>query len=116
PWIDESMRAIRRDFLPADLAPALAAAHLNGSVAVQARQSLSETDWLLALAESSPLIKGVVGWIPLADDGENIGRVLDRYCDHPRLKGVRHVLQAEADAYFANPGFNAALREVARRG
>ncbi len=114
-WIDESMRAIRRDFLPADLAPALAAAQLDGSVAVQARQSLAETDWLLAIANSSPLIKGVVGWIPLAAKGENIGRLLDRYHDQTLLKGVRHVLQAEPDTYFSDPGFNAALDEIARR-
>jgi len=114
-WIDDSMRAIRRDFLPADLAPALASAQLDGSIAVQARQSIDETDWLLALANSSPGIKGVVGWVPLAAEGANIRRVLDRYDGQTRLKGVRHVLQAEPDAYFSNPGFNTALHEIARR-
>jgi Predicted metal-dependent hydrolase of the TIM-barrel fold len=114
-WIDDSMRAIRRDFLPADLAPALASAQLDGSIAVQARQSIDETDWLLALADSSPGIKGVVGWVPLAAEGANIRRVLDRYDGQTRLKGVRHVLQAEPDAYFSNPGFNTALHEIARR-
>jgi len=114
-WIDDSMRAIRRNFLPADLAPALASAQLDGSIAVQARQSIDETDWLLALADSSPGIKGVVGWVPLAAEGANIRRVLDRYDGQTRLKGVRHVLQAEPDAYFSNPGFNTALHEIARR-
>lgn len=114
-WIDDSMRAIRRDFLPADLAPALASAQLDGSIAVQARQSIDETDWLLALANSSPGIKGVVGWVPLAAEGANIRRVLDRYDGQTRLKGVRHVLQAEPDAYFSSPGFNTALHEIARR-
>ncbi len=114
-WIDDSMRAIRRDFLPADLTPALAAAQLDGSVVVQARQSLDETDWLLSLAGSSPRVKGVVGWLPLAQEGANIGRMLDCYHGQTRLKGVRHVLQAEPDAYFSNSGFNAALLEVARR-
>jgi len=110
------MRAIRRDFLPDDLAPALAAARLDGTVAVQARQSLAETDWLLELSRSAPLIKGVVGWVPLAAEGARIGARLDRYAAQTRFKGVRHVLQAEPDAYFADPGFNAALGEVARRG
>ena len=114
-WIDDSMRAIRRNFLPADLAPALASAQLDGSIAVQARQSIDETDWLLALADSSPGIKGVVGWVPLAAEGADIRRVLDRYDGQTRLKGVRHVLQAEPDAYFSNPGFNTALHEIARR-
>lgn len=115
-WISDDMRAIRRDFLPPDLAPLLAAAQLDGSVAVQARQSLVETDWLLELADSASSIKGVVGWLPLAREGASIGRLLDHYCTHRRFKGVRHVLQAEPDTYFSGPGFNAALREVAARG
>jgi L-fuconolactonase len=114
-WIDEAMRAIQRDFLPVDLAPGLAAAGIDGSVAVQARQSLTETDWLLQLASASPLIKGVVGWLPLARQGSSVAALLDRYAAHPRFKGVRHVLQAEPDSYFADPAFNAALREVTAR-
>ena len=42
-WIGEDMRAIRRDFLPADLAPLAARAGISGTVAVQARQTLAET-------------------------------------------------------------------------
>jgi len=114
-WIDDDMRALRRDFLPADLAPALTAAQLDGTVAVQARQSLTETDWLLQLSDTCPSIKGVVGWLPLARDGRGVGRLLDRYEAHPRFKGLRHVLQAEPDAYFADAGFNGALEEVAHR-
>ncbi len=115
-WIDEPMAALRRDFLPADLAPLLAAAGVDGSVAVQARQTVAETDWLLELATDHPSIKGVVGWLPLDRLGAEIGRLLEWYAAHPKFKGVRHVLQGEPDAYFARPGFNAALREVAARG
>jgi len=114
-WIDNAMSAIRRDFLPADLASILGSEKLDGSVAVQARQSLAETDWLLELASSHPSIKGVVGWLPLAQEGVRSAVLLDRYQRHPRFKGVRHVLQAEPDAYFENTEFNAALHEVAAR-
>jgi L-fuconolactonase len=115
-WIDGDMRALRRDFLPADLAPALAAAHFEGTVTVQARQSLAETDWLLQLSDAFPSIKGVVGWLPLAREGRDISRLLDRYGAHPRFKGARHVLQAEPDGYFVDSGFNDAVGELARRG
>ncbi|HVZ64719.1 MAG TPA: amidohydrolase family protein [Lacunisphaera sp.] len=115
-WIGDAMLVIRRDFLPGDLAPLLAVARIDGTVAVQARQTLAETDWLLDLAESSPLIKGVVGWVPLAQEGAAVGGLLERYLERSRFKGVRHVLQAEADAYFSDVRFNAALDEVARRG
>lgn len=116
-WIDDTMSALRRDFLPADLAPLAARAGITGTVAVQARQSLAESDWLLALAETRPdLVRGVVGWVPLRARGSLVGITLDAYAARPAFKGVRHVLQAEPDAYPADPAFNAALAELPRRG
>jgi L-fuconolactonase len=115
-WIGDDMGALRRDFLPADFAAELNAAGVAGSVAVQARQTLEETDALLQFARSFPFIQGVVGWAPLADFGARIGGVLDRWAGQARLRGLRHVLQAEPEAYFDHPGFNLALREVAARG
>ncbi|HWA87082.1 MAG TPA: amidohydrolase family protein [Opitutus sp.] len=111
-WIGEEMRAIRRDFLPPDLAPLLTAAGLDGTVAVQARQSLTETDWLLRLSDSARLIKGVVGWVPLAGAERSVISRLERYCEHPRFKGVRRVLQSEPDACFSDDRFNAALDAI----
>ena len=49
-WIDARMGRLQRDFLPADLAPELARAGLAGCIAVQARSSLVETEFLLELA------------------------------------------------------------------
>lgn len=115
-WIGDDMKRLRRDFLPADLAPQLLAARIDGSIAVQARQTVAETDWLLELAAANPSIKGVVGWLPLADQGAAIASWLDRYAAFPRLRGVRHVLQAEPASYFADQGFNAALHEVSAHG
>ncbi len=116
-WIDESMRAIRRDFLPADLAPLITACGVAGSVAVQARQSLAETDWLLDLAAAHPnLVRGVVGWVPLRDHGSAIEEILDTYAGRRALKGVRHVLQGEPDDYFSAPSFHAGLERLAPRG
>lgn len=115
-WIDDAMQAIRRDFLSSDLQRVLDVNGIDGSIAVQARQTLAETEWLLELADSAPRIRGVVGWLPLAEHGRTIGALLDRFMAHPRFKGVRHVLQAEPDAFFEHAGFNAALAEVARRG
>jgi L-fuconolactonase len=64
-WIDGTMTPLRRDFLPADLRHELKREGFQGSVAVQARQSLQETRWLLELAAQSPFILGVVGWVEL---------------------------------------------------
>ena len=110
-WIDDPMRALRADFLPESLAPLLTAAGIAGTVAIQARQSLEETHWLLELAHANPLIKGVVGWVPLAaPDVTDILSVLTR---NPRFKGVRHVVQGEPDpAFLEGATFNAGLRAV----
>lgn len=97
PWIQPDW-PIRRDFLPADLEPLINAADIDGSIAVQARQSLEETRWLLELADHSPLIKGVVGWVDLCSP--EVGQQLERFATHPKLVGVRHVVQDEPDDNF----------------
>ena len=71
---------------------------VTATVAVQARQTLEETDWLLSLAKANPLCRAIVGWVPLQD--ENIAEILDRYSNEPLLKGVRHVIQDEEDPEF----------------
>ncbi len=97
-WIDDSMSPLRRDFLPSDLRREMAGASVDACVAVQARQTLAETEWLLALADAYPFIAGVIGWIDLqADDAAG---QLERFVDHPKLVGVRHIVQAEDDDRF----------------
>jgi L-fuconolactonase len=115
-WIDDSMRTIRRDFLPADLEPAIRAAGIAGVVSVQARQSFAETDWLLELAGRHEFIRGVVGWVPLADRA--VEDILSRFvAASPKLKAVRHVLQGEADPdYMLRPDFNHGVSLLARLG
>lgn len=113
-WISDDMGAIRRNFYPADLAPLLAAARVDGTVAVQARQLLEETMQLLEHTQRHPFIRGVVGWVPLTDP--KIARLLDELRGEKKLKGVRHVLQGEPDAFMADPAFNAGLRAVTERG
>ena len=97
-WIDDSMAAIRRDFLPADLAREMGAAGVEAVVSVQARQSVEETRWLLDLATHNPFIAGVVGWVPLVSP--TVAADLAQFAAHPKLVGVRHVLQDEPDPRF----------------
>lgn len=92
------MAILQKDHLPSDLAPLLKSTRLDGSVAVQARQSLEETEWLLALSDQAPIIKGVIGWVDLCS--MYVHRQLERFCAHPKLRGVRHVVQDEPDDQF----------------
>jgi L-fuconolactonase len=107
PWMLKGMEAIRRDFLVEDLRLAMQAGAIDAVVTVQARQSLAETDWLLDLASRYPFIRGVVGWLPLADPA--LPSQLEKYAANPKLKAVRHVLHDEPDDFYI-------LREDFNRG
>lgn len=97
-WIDDSMAALRRDFLPRDLTPELKNCGFQGSVVVQTRQTIEETRWLLELAGQSPSILGVVGWVDLRSTA--VREQLEVLTRNPKLVGVRHVVQSEPDDRF----------------
>jgi L-fuconolactonase len=109
-WIDDAMASIRRDFLPSDLAPEIAAAGIDAVVSVQARQSLEETEFLLSQARGNPWIAGVVGWVPLTHP--QVAGMLALLAPNPLLKGIRHILQAEPEEYMDRADFNAGLAQL----
>ena len=97
-WISDAMSQLKRDFLPEDLQPLLAAAGFDGCVAVQAQQNIAETEWLLELADQYAFIRGVVGWVDLR--APDVDDALQHLAAHPRLRGIRHVVQDEPDDRF----------------
>jgi L-fuconolactonase len=113
-WLEGDFSCLRRDFLPEHLAETLLDTGVTGTISVQARRSLAETESLLELSDKSDFIRGVVGWVPLKEEG--VGCILDRCGAHPRFKGVREILQGASDSeYFTNPFFNGGIRELTRR-
>ena len=114
-WIDDSMAVLKKDFLIKDLEKTLYQNGFSTSVAIQARQSMEETLWLLTLAEQTDLIKGVVGWIDLQSD--TLAQQLDELAKYKKLVGFHHVLQGETDPTFMqNPDFIRGLKMLADRG
>lgn len=97
-WIDDAMAALRRDFLPDEAQQTMAGVGFDAGIAVQARQTLDETRWLLALADSHSSIAGVVGWVDL--QAEDARRQLATFAYHPKLVGIRHIVQSEPDDRF----------------
>lgn len=97
-WIDDSMKVIRRDFLPSDLQAVYQENGIDGCVAVQADQTTAETDFLIQLAKENSFIKGVVGWVDLRSNA--IESELEVYDNVDVLKGFRHVVQGEPDHNF----------------
>jgi L-fuconolactonase len=112
-WIDDAMKVIRRDFLPAQLRAEIASVGVDGVVSVQARQNLVETQWLLDFATRHDFIQGVVGWVELVSP--KVGAVMERFAANPKLKSVRHVVQGEPDDNFIlRDDFNRGIRELKR--
>ena len=97
-WIDESMKVIRKDFLPEDLEKVYRENDVDGCVAVQADQTLDETNFLIQLSENYDFIKGVVGWVDLRSHA--VEKDLERFTHFKSVKGFRHVVQGEPDHNF----------------
>jgi L-fuconolactonase len=102
-WIDDEMALIRRDFLPADLKPQMEKNGFQGTVLVQARQTLEETEWLLRLAEESAFILGVVGWVDLCSP--RLHSDSKSFEGKSKLVGIRHIVQSEPDNFLLQPQF-----------
>ena len=113
-WISENMGVLRRDFLPADLAPLLHQNGMDACVAVQADQSETETRFLLELAAQNNFIKAVVGWVDLRAD--DIERRLGYWSQFPLLRGFRHILQGEKPGFMLDPAFLRGIGALGKKG
>jgi L-fuconolactonase len=114
-WMTAAMGKLRRDHLPMDLAPLIDAAGIGGTVAVQARQSLEESVWLLQLANEHSFIRSVVGWVDLRC--ERVVEQLEQLAQYPKFRGVRHAVHDEPDDRFMlRKSFLSGLSQLKRFG
>src|SRR5262249_52568470 len=113
-WIDGTMTALRRDFLPEDLDPLMRKDGVSATIAVQARQDADETAWLLDLASRHPFIHGVVGWVDLRS--ADVECRVEQLAVAPRLVGVRHVVQAEPAGFLDGDAFRRGIAALERFG
>ncbi|NAS12306.1 amidohydrolase family protein [Poritiphilus flavus] len=97
-WINDEMAVIRKSFMPEDLKLVYAENGVDGCVAVQADQSLDETDFLLGLAKENEFIRGVVGWVDFRSG--DVEEQLEKYNSEEKIKGYRHIVQGEPDHNF----------------
>jgi len=118
-WMEgEAVAPLRRPFLPADLAPLMRDAGVDATVLVQALMDVDETRWFLELANTTPWIAGVVGWVNLLDPrvGETLAGLTSRD-DGDYLVGIRHMVQDEPDPnWLLQPQAIAGIREVGAQG
>jgi L-fuconolactonase len=109
-WIGENMKMLQRNFQPDDLQPLLQENGVNACVAVQADQSETETDFLLAYARQYTFIEGVVGWVDLS--AYTLPERLLHYSQEPLLKGWRHIVQAEPAGFMDSSAFRRGIAQL----
>ena len=119
PWITgDQMAAIRRSFTVDELRPQARAAGVQATVLVQTVTVAAETPEMLALADTDPLIAGVVGWTDLTSPAvaDEIGR-LAALAGGRYLVSIRHQVQSEPDPdWLRRPDVIRGLRAIAAAG
>lgn len=118
PWLAK-VPAISGPHLPQDLALAARDVNLQGIVFVQAGAAdddwLAEAQWVTALAEEEPLIRGIVAHAPL-ELGDGVRPYLDALAELPLVKGVRRLVQGEDVDFCVQPGFVRGVQLLADYG
>lgn len=90
-WMPPDDPILSRVYMPADLLKSLKSTDVCQTVLVQAAPTTAETEFLLGIAEDSPLVAKVVGWIDFEDPNEL--QTLRRFAEHPKFAGVRPMIQ-----------------------
>lgn len=112
-WITNDMKVLRDNFYPEHFNMIAHRNHVDGLVAVQADQSELETHFLVELAKTHPIIKGVVGWIDLRSPG--FLERLDYFSQYPIIKGWRHIVQGEPDGFLLDHVFQSSVKTLGER-
>ena len=94
-WMPKDDPVMSQIYMPLDLAPEIAVAGVDATILVQAAATVEETEYLLGIADATPFVAGVVGWIDFENPAQ--AAVLKRLSGHPKFKGVRPMIQDIAD-------------------
>lgn len=96
-WIARKIFGLQRDFTPDMLQPLLRHAGIDGVVLVQAAAAENETAYMLKLAQEFPFVKGVIGWVDLELDAEQLGIEIRKLKAIPKFRGIRAHPRREFD-------------------
>jgi L-fuconolactonase len=95
-WPDVVGDRFDRDYTHDDMRPELARCGVKGTVLVQVLQQV-ETEECLDLMKDVDFVRGVVGWLPLADP-DATAQAIERLRQRGgKLVGVRHLISNEPD-------------------
>jgi len=97
-WMPENDPIISRHYAPTDLADTLDSLGISQTILVQAAPSVAETNYLLGIADATPYVAKVVGWIDFEKPSQL--KELQRLAAHPKFSGVRPMIQDIADDHW----------------
>ncbi|MCC6559073.1 MAG: amidohydrolase family protein [Polyangiaceae bacterium] len=116
PWLGPELGILYRTYTPSEIEPELEPARVDGAILVQAADDPADTELMLEACDAHPWIRGVVGWMPLADPGA-MEAALARLRHDRRIVGVRHLIHTEPDpGWLARPAVIEGLRMLAAAG
>lgn len=115
-WLTPALGPIHRDVTIDDWQRVAQPLGVSAGVLVQAAPTQAETHFLLAQANASEAVLGVVGWLDLlARDAPK--RIADLAASQPKLCGLRPMLQDIADPdWILQPALEPALAAMAAHG
>ena len=90
-WIPDGDPILDRAYGPDHLAKDIAAVGVTQTIIVQAAPSVEETEYMLGIADATPSVAGVVGWIDFEKPADRVH--LERWANHPKFLGVRPMIQ-----------------------
>ncbi len=96
-WLKNDTSILKRTYHIEEIEAERENAGITAGVLVQASINTDDTDWMLEVAEKTPWIQGVVGWLPLTDPVKTAQLLNDVYLKNKYYKGVRHLIHDEAD-------------------
>jgi L-fuconolactonase len=115
-WLTPELGPLHATFTAEQARDELDAAGVRTAVLVQAEDSDRDTELMLEAADQHAWIAGVVGWVQL-DDPVRAEEQLDRRLEHPRFRGVRHLVHDDPrDDFLRLHEVRRSLRLVAARG
>lgn len=109
-WLDGAMASLKRNFGPADLLQAIDPTPITHVISVEARESETETQFLLDQAEQHDWIAAVVGYVPL--ESPDVAASLERFAVNPKFKGVRKVMQGLPAGALLAEDFNRGIAQL----
>ena len=95
-WLVPEYGPIYATFEPRDLEPQVKAAGIDRTVLVQSANSYEDTASMLRNAGTYPWIGAVIGWVNLLNP-EETNRRITMYKNHPKFRGIRHLIHTEPD-------------------